>query len=314
MEPTKDIVYCPKHPGAIAQWYCPECMGDRCEFCVTLYNTPAGPLASCKICGGQCAPLVDDRTDRPVTPEEETEHRPTLLEQLPAMLRYPVRSGGALKLAAGAVILGLSTFLNQYPYANWIAGLITAALLGGYLMRIIDGSCRAEPAMPAWPSIDEWRDDLAAPLIKMFVVAILCFGPATIWYRIFGNHDPIFWGLLIVGFAYFPMAAVALTLFDSLEAVLPGRIIPAIRKIEDEYIMAVIILIVLELAREGFGGTIGSIAYIGWLIASFANFYVLALQAHIIGWLYATESARLHWFETTPPRRKWQSNPPPPLR
>lgn len=310
MDSVKDILYCPKHPGAVAKWYCPECMGDRCEFCVTLYNTPAGPLASCKICGGQCAPLVDDRTDKPLVDETQPEARPNLLEQLPALLRYPVQGGGIYKLAAGAGILALAAFLGDVAYVHWFTSFIAAALIGGYLMRIIDGSCRAETTMPVWPNIDNWFDDLIVPLLKMFAVVILCFGPATIWYRFFGN-DPIFWVLLLPGVAYFPLAAAAMSLFESLEEILPSRIIPSFRKIEDEYILTLIVLSVLALACNGFGTTVGTSWLVGTPLASIANFYVLSLGAHIIGWLYAAEASRLRWFETTPPRRKRQPDAPP---
>ena len=104
---------CVNHPIATADWFCAGCMTNLCRECVSIYSAAGRPLASCKKCGMQCAPIVEPSADEVVAGVNTVEETKTFLERLPEIVRFPLSGFGVAGLIAGALLLGVATLLSR---------------------------------------------------------------------------------------------------------------------------------------------------------------------------------------------------------
>lgn len=223
-----------------------------------------------------------------------------LMVELPRLVRYPLRRGAWLQTLLAAVMIEVAWLSTRY-YLLAIVGVLFTAYLLAMLRKIIEESAAGEDRLVDWPDFASWVDDILLPLVRMGTVVLACFGPAWAWHVMRGRHDVVYVALMVIGLIYYPMAALAVTLFDSIKAMAPSVVLPAISKVRDDYAALCILLVILEVVREGIAGWLGG-TILG-LAVSFAGAYALFLHGHLIGLLYRVGGARLGWFnllESTP--------------
>jgi hypothetical protein len=294
---------CVNHPGAAAEWFCPDCMASLCRQCVTLFPTPAGRTAACKKCGAKAASLMDD--DPAGNPLHASQ---PLLEALPRMLAYPLRNFGWATVCVGGAILAVVDFLGS----GYSVGVAFVVLVAGYLMSytvaIIEDSTRGSDSMPEWPDVSNWWDGIMEPLIKLLVVAAVSFGPAAICFFV-GGPKIVTQLLVVAGAIYYPMAILAVVLFESYSAALPGIVIPSIRSIADDYTIVGCTMVVILFIRETLLRWITVVPLAGPLLTGVGTVYFLFFQAHLIGSIYRLNAAQLGWFEEVEHARPSQKPP-----
>jgi glucan phosphoethanolaminetransferase (alkaline phosphatase superfamily) len=135
---------------------------------------------------------------------------------------------------------------------------------------------------------------------------IFSFGPAIALtvYAAFASEGAPWLGwattaAIVFGCAYFPMAFMAVAMFDSIGAVNPLLIIPAILKIPLEYLFTVALLAVILLVRwlcKTFLPGILPVPLLPSVLSSFLGLYFLTVEVRILGLLYWTKRRELGWF------------------
>jgi ABC-type sulfate transport system permease subunit len=95
------------------------------------------------------------------------------------------------------------------------------------------------------------------------------------------------------------MAFAAVAMFDSLAAVNPLLVVPAILKVPKEYALAIVlfavILILRWLGEKVLPELLGIPFILPSIIANFFGLYLLAVEARVLGLLCLTKKDELGW-------------------
>ena len=107
--------------------------------------------------------------------------------------------------------------------------------------------------------------------------------------------------MLLAGAIYFPMALLAVAMFDSLAAVNPLLVIPAMRKAPMEYLVVVFVSsgIMVVLLVKKFLTPFIPIPLLPSLVSSGLSFYLFMVQVRLLGILYHARRRELGWFTRT---------------
>ena len=104
----------------------------------------------------------------------------------------------------------------------------------------------------------------------------------------------------IYGCLYFPMAFLAVAMFDSVGGVSPTLVIPSMGRVLGRYIIACTVLAIAFGANQGLAMVLERLIQIPvppGAIASCFGLYFLLGEGRILGLLYWTSSSKLGWFE-----------------
>ena len=229
---------------------------------------------------------------------------------VPRSFVYPLLGNGLWILAAGTPVLLLFHFLGF----GLITGALKVILLGVFgmlLQNVIRISADAEGGTMDWPDTADKSEFITAGL-QIVVVLILVFAPAIVFLAswLFGlggeyvprRAAPLLAGFFgIAGLFYFPMALLALAMFDTINAANPALIIPAIVRTFLQYLLVIGLLAIMWCARlsiDLFLNTLPLTWHLaGLLPAVFLTFYTLVVGARLLGILYRHNASRLGWFE-----------------
>jgi hypothetical protein len=190
---------------------------------------------------------------------------------------------------------------------------------GGYLFTFLQSilySTTAEDReLPDLPGMSDIVEDIVQPFLRLLGLMLFCFGPALgigIWSVASGNTAlyPVFLAALVCGWLYFPMAFLAVAVMDSVVAVNPMVVIPAVFKAFLEYLVVLVLFAVYFTVRFGGDYMLKTLCPEGWtthstselviliggnLFLSFAGFYLLIVTVHVLGLIYVTKKDRLRW-------------------
>jgi hypothetical protein len=155
--------------------------------------------------------------------------------------------------------------------------------------------------MPDWPELTNLSSDILSPLFQLVGTMLGCFLPALA-ILFFVDSELVWrgWALgaaLLYGCACFPMAFLAVAMFDSVLAVNPVLVVPSIFRVLREYVLAVVLFAVvlgLQWAQQALAMAIPGI--LAAAVANFAGLYLLAVEMRVLGLLYRARSGRLGWF------------------
>jgi len=232
---------------------------------------------------------------------------------------YPLAKDGVVLLVTGTVffcIIEAGTWFARYAAAKGLGLgtaislafllLITAfgvGYLANYLRRVVTSTAMGEQAPPDWPELTDFSGDILSPLFQLAVTVLACLGPAIIVGMFVEGNET--WGQAAVlaasglGAIYFPMAFLAVAMFDSLAALNPLLIAPSIAKVPGQYLLTVALLgIVLAVQWSGdyFLREIIPIPIVPSVISTLIGLYLLMVEARVLGLLYLLNQERLAWF------------------
>ena len=294
---------CKSHARSVARFACPKCGYHFCELCVSTRQIGGRARHFCRACGVECAPLGA----RPVRvlPQEQS-----FAARLGGAFLYPFKGDGVILLVSGTVFIAILNALSFFARFAFLYGLMVILLLTAfatgyliaYLQRILASSATGKEEMPDWPDFSEFGDILS-PFLQFLGTLAACFLPAlAVWLFVARDNrwaGPAQAAAVLFGCVYFPMAYLAVSLFDSLAAVNPLLIIPSILRIPLQYLLTVLLLAgVLALRWEGtaFLENLLPIPILPSVVLGFAGLYLLTVEMRILGLLYLANKDRLGWF------------------
>lgn len=293
--------FCKFHPETIAHFHCPQCGRGFCDLCVNMRQG----RGFCRACGGECETLS------PAAISDEVE--PSFFALARGAFLYPLKSDGIILLATGTVFFllidGAKFVLRFVPGYGWVVFFLLIIFgpgyLTAYLRGILTGTAMGEKKMPDWPEFTDFGS-VASPFFQLIGTVIFSFGLAiglTVYAALTPEGAPwLGWATtaaIIFGCAYFPMAFMAVAMFDSIGAVNPLLIIPAILKIPLEYLFTVALLAVILLVRwlcKTLLPEILPVPLLPAVLSSLVGLYLLTVEVRILGLLYWTKRRELGWF------------------
>lgn len=290
-----------------------------------LASTPAVPVAAVPV----AAPALQAQL---AAPAPAAPPPASFYKSIPGAFLYPLKRSGLILLAVGSVFFLIFNLLPAFQriaaslalsgglgrgfllffsmmFRNPFLGLwiIFTALATGYLFlfmqSIITSSANGENRMPFFPPFESWWYDAAQPYLRLLGILACCLAPAVLCRSYLG---PDVWYLTlllgILGFCYFSMALLAVTLCDSLLALDPRLVVSSILRIPGPYAVYCLLFIVLMAA------TFASPRWIRLLpipllkypiyqhlLAQFFFLYISAVQMRLLGLLFHAGRRRLQW-------------------
>jgi hypothetical protein len=255
---------------------------------------------ACPGCGGSCVSVSEYR--RLMTPA------PTNFFALwRGAFSYPLKKDGAILLVCGTVVFsflnGANWVLSQAKFAGagiGVAYLLCVVMSVGYLFafmqNIVQTSARGDQAMPDWPEISAFWDDLVVPFSRFTTIWLVCLGPGI---AVMIRQPLAGLPILFLGLVCLPMAILTVCMADSITGLNPFIIFSGIGKAPLPYLATCgIFLSVIAVMR-------GSQMLLEWtgvpilptVISSFISLYGITVEMRLLGLLYHTNKAKLAWFD-----------------
>ncbi|MDB6064416.1 MAG: domain containing protein [Pedosphaera sp.] len=292
---------CKFHPKSPSRWLCPQCGHQYCDLCVGTRPTAEGTGHFCRPCGAQCSPVsVDVNFGR--------SKRGNFFTELPGAFVYPFKRGGAFLLVCATVFFVVVEFLKGYSFYLQI---VFMGYLFAYMQNVIHTTAHGDEHEPSLPEVGNFMDDIIVPCLQLVGTVVLCFGPAigmAIWAGVKAGEelaapDPMMalgvMAAVAVGCLYFPMAFLGVAMFDTVTAINPMLVVPAICKVPLQYLVACVLFAVVIMVRMA-GGIIANlipIPVVPTVISSFLGLYFLTVQCRVLGLLYFSNKQKLGWFK-----------------
>jgi len=300
---------CKYHPRNPSRYLCPKCHGNFCEVCVNTRFFGGINKYFCRTCAAECTALLPKSA--PAAEEEVS-----FFGQIVGAFKYPLKGDGLILIGVGTafflVLDGARSIAKFGLMYGWAAvGFLTVLGVGylmAYLRRILNATALGEEEMPDWPEISDYSNDIVSPFRQLIATVFVSFLPAIglTLYAIFagGEGDTTWMGwatpaLMILGCVYFPMAFMAVAMYDSVVALNPLLVIPSIAKVLKEYVLTVVMLAFILLLRWLLNGqlkTLLPIPLVPTLIFSLIQLYLMIVEMRILGLLYRNKKYELGWF------------------
>jgi hypothetical protein len=290
---------CKFHPKSPARWFCSKCNRSFCDLCVASHNIGGVVKTTCRTCAVECAPL-EVKITRPV--------EIGFFARLPGAIIYPFRGTGILVLIVGTLVFGgLNAMGGLFSILMKIVAL---GYLFSYMQNIIFAAAAEEKEMPELPGMD----DVLGGFGRLTGTVLMSFGLAIglLAARYFDVDVPMAAIIItgILGCLYFPMAFLAVAMKDNVLAANPLVVVPSILRIPLQYLVTIIVFVSIfgiqqigNLIAAGsksvtFTTTDMTVMFISigfQMIWSFISMYLLTVNSHILGLLYATQKEKLGW-------------------
>ncbi len=299
---------CRFHPKSPARWSCPKCSQLYCDLCVGTRKAAEGPGTGyfCRPCGVQCSSVG-------LTVHIEAAKTGSFFSLLPGAFAFPFKNGGWLILICATLFLGVVDFLSKASKFGGLMLLMRTLMLHviflgymfAYMQNIIQNTARGDESEASLPDITNFLEDILIPCGQLLATVLFSFGlvfAAIIW-SFNGGGDAAGMAILpaiILGCLYFPMAFLAVAMFDTVTALNPMLVVPSIIKVPLQYLTACVLLGIVFVVR-GFGDQVLKsfipIMFVPDIISSFVGIYFLTVQCRILGLLYFTNRPTLGWFK-----------------
>ena len=152
------------------------------------------------------------------------------------------------------------------------------------------GGIRAPNTIAETPGLAE----LLQSFVRILACLALCAAPAFFYRRWTGRTDNIYWILIGFGAFYYPMALLAVGMFDSFAGLNPLIVIPSIFGTFFQYSALTILFagVGLLFRKAKVGLLEGVLLYHLW---RFLMLYLLMVAAHLLGRFYFRYQEKLNW-------------------
>jgi hypothetical protein len=286
--------FCKFHLRSPARFVCPRCHIHFCELCVAA--RPGGSVTSkfCRTCGVECEPVRFDLTG--LVPKTVS-----FFARLPGAFAYPFKGSGVFMLIIGAVLYAALSFASGFSF---YLRIVLTGYLFAYMQKIIHASAQNDDAPPGWPDFSDFIQDIVIPAFQLVAISIVCFGPALglgLW-GFFGEQPVALLAAIaagILGAVFWPMAVLAVAMFDSVTALNPMVIVPAVFRVFLPYLIILILFGVIYGVRfvcEQVLPEVIPVPVVPQLILALFTLYFTAVMMRLLGLMYYTKKERLGWF------------------
>lgn len=239
--------------------------------------------------------------------------------RLASAFLYPLRKDGVVLLITGTVFFSILNALKFFARFAALKGiglgsvislafllLLTAVGVGyltSYMRRVVTSTAMGEQAAPDWPDLSDFVADIVSPLFQLAVTVLASLLPAILVAMLVprvGSASEVAVGIACgLGALYFPMAFLAVTMFDSVLAVNPLLVVPSIVKVPGQYFFIVALFGVVLLAAwcgDNYLPKLVPTPIAASIISTIVQLYLLTIQARAVGLLYLANKERLGWF------------------
>jgi hypothetical protein len=232
---------------------------------------------------------------------------------------YPLAKDGAVLLLSGTVFLSV---IEAGQYFAWFAategrglgsvvGMALLILLMGFgvgyltsfLRRVVTSTAMNERKSPDWPDVSDLAGDVLVPLLQLAVTILACLAPAIVVGMFVQAHEARGQTAVLIacgwGVIYFPMAFLAVAMFDSLAALNPLLLLPSMARIPGSYLLTVAIMsavLAAKWAGDYFLPRVFPVPIVPSVLSTLAGLYLVMVEARVLGLLYRANKDRLGWF------------------
>jgi phage FluMu protein Com len=230
---------------------------------------------------------------------------------------YPVSRGGLTTLAVIMILRLLTDFLSGFLMCCCYGGIVSIIIriivvysyMYWYFSECISdsavGGLRAPETFANMPGLG----DMIWQWIKLFACYAFTFGPATFYsgytyfYKIETNRI-ILWSLLTYGMFFFPMGALAVIMFDSVNGLNPVLLIRSFFSTLVHYCGLVILFygfsILFYIFRAFMVPVMSQREVISYMFFTYLLFhiftiYTLLILGHLLGRFYWRHKEELNW-------------------
>jgi hypothetical protein len=289
--------FCKFHSRTPARFVCPKCRRGLCELCVNTRQQAGGTYRFCRNCGIECIPVSVKATVRPAGPK-------SFIRMVAGAFGYPFKGDGMILLIAGTVVYGL---LDLAGIIIGFLSLFAGGYLVAYMQRILTSSAAGDMTMPDWPDLSDFVSDILSPCLQMAGTVLACCAPAVVLALGLGAEhawkDVAVRTAYVFGMVYFPMAFLAVAMFDSIAALNPILVLPSMVKVAREYLLVLFILGLILLAQWAKDALLAMRMPIGVrllyiVFSSFLSLYLATVAMRVLGLLYFSKKQSLGWFRS----------------
>jgi hypothetical protein len=282
---------CKYHPRSPARWHCPKCGKSFCDMCVSTRATPHGSAHLCRTCAVDVSPLQV---------QLQRQVKPKFSKMIWSAFAYPFGKDGVLALIAGCLLFAVMSVAANF---FWWATILFYGYFFSYLQNVIQVTAMGESQVD-WPTPTDFLSEIITPAFQVLVCVLVSFGPAIglfVWGAADQNPAILVGAIVAViyGCLYFPMAFLAVAMFDSVAGANPLLVIPSVGRVLGKYVIACVVLGLVFAVSEGlaFGlAILIPLPFVPDAIASMFSLYFLLVECRILGLLYWTNSRQLGWF------------------
>ncbi len=209
---------------------------------------------------------------------------------IPLLLRIVLRFTMILSGAFGPVII----FWVLFIVLHWSALFLLALYVNWYMYACIRdsaaGGIRASNTIAATPGFGE----LFGQGLTTVATVLACMAPALLYLYHTRSVDGLFWTLYGLGGFLFPMALLAVVMFESLRALNPLLLVGSVRSTFLPYFLLVPFCYALCVLIPVAGYYVKVRWPLGYLLL-FLAYYQLLVLAHLLGRFYWKNEERLNW-------------------
>ncbi len=285
---------CRYHPKSPAGNYCSKCQRGYCSLCVN----QRGGGNFCRACGGACTPL------EAFAPSEIVEA--SFYQQIPATFAYPFKGNGVFMMAVGSLLFVLVNFISLFSIIFWVSILIWGLTVGYavlYSQGIIQASAQGDGRGPEWPDTGgDMRSALLGACFQYIATSVFCFFPLILLLIFADRQQPwvywCTWSTTVLGYLYLPMALLAVGIFDSIGAVSPTVIVPAIFRTPVAYLTTLALQALLVGLATGLEMLISMMLpfpFLPGLVSSAFSLYFLTVSVRLLGVFYHSNRYQIGW-------------------
>ncbi|TAG10136.1 MAG: hypothetical protein EAZ42_04945 [Verrucomicrobia bacterium] len=214
------------------------------------------------------------------------------------ILTYAYRGSGKYILILCVALSLVAELVSIAPLIGTIASILVSAYFCAIYFQLIQSSATGGKEAPDFPDITNFFEDVIWPMLQIFAVGIVSFGPVMeylLWAGEDGVSSLIASGLLGFGVVYFPMAMLAVVVLGYTGALSPHIVIPAIFRAGWLYWFAVFMLCLLYFAESAIESALSEFFIIEFIVSILVGVYILMTNARILGVLYRERQEELGW-------------------
>lgn len=214
------------------------------------------------------------------------------------ILTYAYRGSGKYVLSTCAVLSVVADLAGIAPLVGPVAALLLSGYFCAIYFQLIQSSAIGGKEAPEFPDTSNLFEDIVWPMLQIFVVGLVSFGP-FIGYSIWAGGDHlnplIAYGFLGLGIIYFPMAMLAVVVLGYTGALSPHIVVPSILRGGWLYWIGVLMLALLYIAGSFIEHVFSGQLIIGSLVMAVVGAYSLMTNARILGVVYRERQEKLEW-------------------
>ena len=296
---------CDQHPQVAAKWCCLKCGSAFCTACVKTTRVGGQFFRACPKCGGSCVSVAE--YTRLMTPASTN-----FFALWREAFSYPLKKDGAILLGCGTVVFGflagarwvLFTAVKSMGILGmsfWFCFFLCIVMSVGYLFAfmqsVIQSSARGDQAMPDWPEISGFWDDMVVPFFQFSCIWGLCLGPGIavmLFVSPLAGLPLVFLGLFCL-----PMAILTVSMADNIGGLNPFIIFSGVGKVPLPYLTTCGIFLVVIALMHGSRMLLEltGIPVLPTVVSTFISLYGITVEMRLLGLLYFTNKSKLAWFE-----------------